>query len=222
MIPKGHQLPETISYGLYFLGVAHYHQNELQIAEEKLTAVIKDFYPHNTVNFAHSTFVLALIYQARGQPDKAGEINGALMDFAIDTNNTFIQNLARAFGAELALRQERLSVASQWLKRFSANPFLPPYRFYMPQMTAVKILLAQDTTDSLRQAADLLDQLMIFSHRSTITVFRLMCWPCKRCSMMAGARIRLHWANCPRRLTWQNRVVSYAFSWTWDPQWPIC
>jgi ATP/maltotriose-dependent transcriptional regulator MalT len=104
MIPKEHQLPETISYGLYFLGAAHYHQNELQIAEEKLTAVIKDFYPHNTVNFAHSTFVLALIYQARGQPDKAGEINGALMDFAIDTNNSFIQNLARAFGAELALR----------------------------------------------------------------------------------------------------------------------
>jgi LuxR family maltose regulon positive regulatory protein len=32
----------------------------------------------------------------------------------------------------------------------------------MPQMTAVKILLAQDTTDSLRQAADLLDQLNDF------------------------------------------------------------
>jgi LuxR family maltose regulon positive regulatory protein len=48
------------------------------------------------------------------------------------------------------------------LKRFRANPFLPPYRFYMPQMTAVKILLAQDTTDSRRQAADLLDQLNDF------------------------------------------------------------
>jgi LuxR family maltose regulon positive regulatory protein len=85
-----------------------------------------------------------------------------LIDFAIDTDNTVIRNLARAFGAELALRQEHLSVASQWLKRFRANPLLPPYRFYMPQMTAIKILLAQDTTDSRRQAADLLDQLNDF------------------------------------------------------------
>jgi LuxR family maltose regulon positive regulatory protein len=162
MIPKAHQLPETISYGLYFLGVADYHQNELQIAEEKLITVIKDFYTYNTVNFAYSSFVLALIYQAQGQPDKAREINGALMDFAIDTNNTSIQNLAMASRAELALRQERLSVASQWLKGFRAKPFLPPYRSYMPQMTAVKILLAQDTTDSRRQAADLLNQLNTF------------------------------------------------------------
>jgi LuxR family maltose regulon positive regulatory protein len=118
MLDKEHQLPETISYGLYFLGVAHYHQNELHIAEEKLTAVIKDFYTYNTTTYAHSSFVLALIYQAQGQPDKAGEISSALIDYAIDTHNTFIQDLAMAFRAELALRQGRLSVASQWLKRF--------------------------------------------------------------------------------------------------------
>jgi LuxR family maltose regulon positive regulatory protein len=62
----------------------------------------------------------------------------------------------------LALRQGRLSVASQWLKRFRAKPVLLPDRFYMPQLTAVKILLAQNTTDSRRQAADLLDQLHDF------------------------------------------------------------
>jgi LuxR family maltose regulon positive regulatory protein len=48
------------------------------------------------------------------------------------------------------------------LKGFRAKPFLPPYRSYMPQMTAVKILLTQDTTDSRHQAADLLNQLNTF------------------------------------------------------------
>ncbi len=162
ILDKAHQLPETVSYGLYFLGVADYHQNELEAAEEKLTAVVKDFYTYNTTTFAYSSFVLALIYQAQGQPDKATEVNKALINIAIDTNNAFILNLAMAFREELALRQGCLPVASRWLKRYHAKPFLPPYRSYMPQLTAVKILLAQNTTDSLRQAADLLDRLHDF------------------------------------------------------------
>ena len=36
------------------------------------------------------------------------------------------------------------------------------YRFYLPQLTLVKILLAQDTTDSRHQAAELLNQLHEF------------------------------------------------------------
>jgi LuxR family maltose regulon positive regulatory protein len=36
------------------------------------------------------------------------------------------------------------------------------YRFYVPQLTQVKVLLAQDTNESLEQAADLLKQLYDF------------------------------------------------------------
>jgi LuxR family maltose regulon positive regulatory protein len=84
------------------------------------------------------------------------------MEYASDTGNQMVLRTTQAFEAELALRQGRLSEASNWANRFHPEPFLPPFAFYMPQLTLVKILLAQDTTDSRRQAADLLDQLHDF------------------------------------------------------------
>ena len=81
------------------------------------------------------------------------------MEYAIDTGNQIMLQTSQAFEAELALRQGRLSDASNWVKRFNPEPFLPPFAFYMPQLTLVKILLAQDTTNSRHQAADLLDLL---------------------------------------------------------------
>jgi LuxR family maltose regulon positive regulatory protein len=85
-----------------------------------------------------------------------------MMEYAIDTGNQRMLQTTRAFEAELALRQGRLPEASNWAKRFNPTPFLPPFAFYMPQLTLVKILLAQDTTDSRHQAAELLNQLHEF------------------------------------------------------------
>ena len=84
------------------------------------------------------------------------------MEYAVDTGNQVVLGTTQAFEAELALRQGRLSEASNWAERFQPKSFLPPFAFYTPQLTLVKILLAQDTTDSRRQAADLLDQLHDF------------------------------------------------------------
>jgi ATP/maltotriose-dependent transcriptional regulator MalT len=68
--------------------------------------------------------------------------------------------LARAFQAELALRQGRLAEASAWAEQFVAQPFVPMYRFYVPQLTMARVLLAQGTTSSRAQAADLLPRLV--------------------------------------------------------------
>jgi len=43
-----------------------------------------------------------------------------------------------------------------------SKPFTVPYLFYFPQLTLVRILMAQDTSDSRQQAADLLNQLNDF------------------------------------------------------------
>ncbi len=172
-IDKDHQLPETVVYGLYFLGIAHYHRNELQIAEEKLVAAVKDNYAYNGVNFAHSSFALALTYQARGLPGKAGEVSESVVSFALDTNNTTMLKIAQAFQAELALRQGHLAEASHWAEQFVAKPFLLAYRFYMPQLTLVKILLAQDTAVSREHAGDLLKQLYDFVVSTHNTRFQI-------------------------------------------------
>ncbi len=159
---NGNSLPATVSYGLYFLGIFHYHRNDLQRAEEKLAEVVKIYHAVSPMNFAHSAFALALTYQAQGKPGQAGEISKSVVVDSTETNNADMLQAARAFEVELALRQGRLAEASRWVEKYQAKPFLPTYRFYMPQLTAVKIMLAQDTTASRRQAADLLDQLHDF------------------------------------------------------------
>jgi LuxR family maltose regulon positive regulatory protein len=161
-IAMDHRISEAIAFSLYFNGIACYQQNNLQKAEEKLVRLVKDFYMYMQLVHSHGSFCLSLIYQAQGQSDKARERNRKMMAYASDTGNQMVLRTTQAFEAELALRQGRIPEASNWAERFHPKPFLPPFGFFMPQLTVVKTLLAQDTSDSRRQAADLLDQLEDF------------------------------------------------------------
>ncbi len=159
---KHHQLPDTVPYVLYFLGIFHFHRNELKIAEEKLTEVFETHYARSPMNFAHSAFALALTYQAQRKTAKARKISEAVVAHSVETNNADMLQIAQAFQAELALRQGRLAEASHWARKFHTQTLRPTYRFYMPQLTLIQILLAHGTTDSRQHAADLLDQSLTF------------------------------------------------------------
>jgi LuxR family maltose regulon positive regulatory protein len=159
---KEHPQHATVSYGLYFLGITLYHRNELHNAEEKLAKVVKFYYAASPMNFAHSAFALALTYQAQKKAGRAREICNSVVVNSIESNNEDMLRIARAFEADLALRQGRLAEAFQWAEGYQAKPFRPTYRFYMPQVTLIRILLAQGTTDSLQQAAALLNQIHDF------------------------------------------------------------
>lgn len=167
------QNPWTLGHVLHFSGIAHYQLNKLDIAEEKLLPLVKSPYLYHTWDFAYSAFALALIYQARGRATAANETAESVISFALDTNNTTTVKIARAFRAELALRQGSLAEASHWAKQFVAKPFQAMYRFYVPQLTLVKVLMAQDTTDSREQAGDLLKQLYDFVVSTHNTRFQI-------------------------------------------------
>jgi len=151
-----------IPYGLYLLGITLYHRNELHNAEEKLAHVTKFYYAASPMNFSHSAFALALTYQAQKKTSRAREVCNSVVVNSLESNNEDMLRIARAFEADLALRQGRLAVAFRWAKGYQAKPFRPTYRYYMPQVTLIRILLAQGTTDSLQQAAGLLDQIHDF------------------------------------------------------------
>ncbi len=152
-------------YRHYFLGIAHYHRNELQAAAENLAQVVDAHYTASPINFAHSALALALTHQGQGKPDRASEISQAVLADSIETNNIDMLQTARAFEAELAIRQGRTAEAFQWAEKFQPKPFRPIFRFYMPQLTLVKVLLAQDTPLSRKRAETLLDQLFDFLTR---------------------------------------------------------
>ena len=82
-----YQMPEATAFGLYFLGIACYLQNDLKTAEEQLATLVNDYYFINTVMYAHGAIALALVYLAKGEIGRAQKLQEKVMDYAIDTNN---------------------------------------------------------------------------------------------------------------------------------------
>jgi len=151
--------PQSIATSHYFLGVFHYLRNELNAAESQLNLAIEDRYKAITLNFSHSTFVLALCLQAQNRPEGAREIVENLIAHALELHNSELLTIAQAFQAELALRQGNIPKAEQWVRNYDPHPFNPGYRYYLPQLTLVKVHMALDSTRNLMQADVLLARL---------------------------------------------------------------
>ena len=152
-------LPRSIAFGHYFLGIFHYLRNELAEAEAQLVLAVQDLYKADTVNYSHSTFALALCLQVQHQFKDAAKIVDKLIGHALKSLNTELLNICHAFQAELALRQGNLPKAEQWARNYDPHPFHPGYRFYLPPLTLAKVHLALNTEQSQQQADDLLSQL---------------------------------------------------------------
>lgn len=85
-----------------------------------------------------------------------------VVKYALETNNPSVLQLGHAFQAELAFRQGNLAKSGRWASEFDPEPFRASHRFYLPQPLLGKVLLAQNTAESLQQAAGLLSRLQEF------------------------------------------------------------
>ena len=68
----------------------------------------------------------------------------------------------RAFQAELSLRQGRISEAVEWARQFEPGRLSLAWRFYVPEITLAKVLIAEGSADSLERADDLLNRMEAF------------------------------------------------------------
>lgn len=75
---------------------------------------------------------------------------------SLATGNRPLLQVTRAFQAELALRQADIAEASLWARAFDPEPFRATHRFYVPQLTFARILLAQESRASQQRAAKVL------------------------------------------------------------------
>ena len=147
---------ETITWARYHLGVAHYQRNNLAAAEQQLTPLVRQPYQCHVQCFLNGAAALALVYQAQGQPDKAREIAESMVAFALEIRGTIGLPAAKAFQADLALRQERRAEASFWAEQTDLSLTLPRPFFYCPPLTLARVLLAEDTPRSRQRAGQVL------------------------------------------------------------------
>ena len=154
-----HNLPESIAHGRYFMGIGHYERNELAEAEEYLKPVVTGPFIANTHNYAHSAYALALCYSLTGRPDEARRVTESVINHAYDTGHMSLLQLTQAFQADLALRLGDTGEAEYWVRGFDPESDQATYRFYVPHLTAARILIAQDTLESKARAGELLGKL---------------------------------------------------------------
>jgi LuxR family maltose regulon positive regulatory protein len=161
-----HNLPASTSYARYFLGIVHYDRNELDAAEEQLRIVVDNPYLYPIHNVANSAFPLSLIYLAQGRLEEALDIASSISSLALERRNTHFMKIADAFQAELDLRQGRIAEADQWARQFKPSELRQFHRFFAPELTWVKVLLACGTTDGQQKADTFLRRLYDFQVRT--------------------------------------------------------
>ncbi len=151
--------PETIAHALYFQGIIHSEQGNPDMAEDPLTEVLEGYKEANPKNSAHTSFALALVYETQNRPEEAQQLAEQVIREALELQNAPLLSSAEAFQAEIHMRQGRMAEASLWAKNFDRDPHRASYRFFVPQITLVKILLKEDSPESLKKLAGLLNQL---------------------------------------------------------------
>jgi LuxR family transcriptional regulator, maltose regulon positive regulatory protein len=167
-----HLQMETNTWAHYHLGLAYYQRNDLAAAERQLTPLVLQPSQSHVQCFLNSAAVLALIYQAQDQPDKAREIAETLVPFALQIRDTIALSTAKAFQAELALRQGRLAEAGHWAEQYHI-PLAPMPFFCCPPIILARIRLAQNTSLSRQQARQVLCELADYFRSTSCTAIMI-------------------------------------------------
>ena len=169
-----HELPESTIWARYFCGCACYQQNDLKAAGDHFLAVIHS--QHIAPGFAliEGSFGLALALQAQGDTAGANAAAAAVLDYAQQTGNSAARQAALAFGAYLALLQNRLDEAFDWtvgaVRSFTPAP-MPT--FFAPPLATAAILIRQGTQAALNEAEHLLQQMETYLAASHIDRYRI-------------------------------------------------
>ena len=156
------RLDESFQASSYFLGIAEYEDDKLPDAERLLMPIVGDMMSANPELSTEGTFALASVYQATGRPDQASQIIESVCESLQTAQKMVLLQKARAYLADLALRQGHMDTAVNWARGFDPEPLVAVQRFYEPRITLARVLIAQGTAASLAQAGRLLARLQTF------------------------------------------------------------
>jgi LuxR family maltose regulon positive regulatory protein len=144
------------AWNSYIQGHIHYFWNDLDAATRHFAEAVGERYILHTAGALDSLVGLALTYQALEQPDSVEETVSLLLEFAREKNYPAANMVARSCRARLSLMQGDLESAVHWLELADLTPD-PRVMFFwleVPHITQCRILLAQGTEASLKQAGE--------------------------------------------------------------------
>jgi len=147
------------SQAQYLLGKINYLQNDLAAAETNLLTLVENPAFSAPSYLAHAVCMLSRIYHYQNKPEEANQILEQTSTFFEESWNWTALGIIRSFEVELALDRDDFIRANYLgsLVDFNARP--PLWFYYVPQLTPVKIHLAQESTNHIEEALSNLAQL---------------------------------------------------------------
>ena len=146
------QLPELMSLGRYYLGMAHYLRNEWVEAKPYLLALVDNPFLVELEYLSFGVFALALIHQGENCQLEAGEVIDRLAAHLAHTDYKLTEPVIGLFRVELALRRGDLAEANRLgLSHLPENHANFVY-FYSLDLPRPRLLLAERTPESLSEA----------------------------------------------------------------------
>ena len=159
-LAEPNQLHESVAWGHYFIAKASYERNDLAVAEQNAKVALRD--PNPSGHFRpliENLYILALVYQARNLPERASEVLDDAIEWVREKRSILLTVFIQAARAELALMQGDLHTANHWAENIGTLQMTGGiFTFRSPHLTLAKVLLAQNTPASQRDADALLTQ----------------------------------------------------------------
>ena len=169
-------------YAHWLLGVVYYEWNDLERAVYHFSAVIANQHQAHFWMVRDAMHGLALAYEAQGMSNQAQETARAVLEGVQGRNNMRELFTTYAFCGRLALLQNNVEAASQWLELAGDQDVQGPMLFFEdPSITKAYVLLAKGDEPSVAQGQVLLAHLLqhvqaMHSTRKTIQVLALQAW----------------------------------------------
>ena len=146
------QLWDTVSQARYFNGIISYLQNDLAKAETYLLALLQRLELNAPSYIAHAVCALARIYRSQGRLEDADHALLIARNYLEETANLTSLEIVRAFQVEVALDQGDLESARALSRTVDFHMRPPIWFHYVPQLTPIRILVAERTDAGLEQA----------------------------------------------------------------------
>jgi LuxR family maltose regulon positive regulatory protein len=181
-ITQNDNLVLSQQFAHWFLGVVSYEQNKLDTAVYHFSVVVANQHLAHLWVVRDAMCGVALAYQAQGLDTQAQEAARSLLELMQGQNNMSELLVAYAFCGQLALLQNEVEEASQWLEMAGEQEVQGPMWFIEdPPLTTARLLLARGDEVSVSRGQALLADLVqhveaIHSTRKTIQVLALQAW----------------------------------------------
>lgn len=172
------RLPHAVGYAHYFLGVVHYHRNELDAARQHFGELIAKRLSVHTQAARNGMIGMTRVHVARAEISTAWSVMELFGQFDLDRLGQDGDD-ARSLRAQLALLQGDAEIAYRWADGYVA-PVVGRSLLWLqdPHLAKAGILLARGTGADVQAALDILDALLgfaqhTFSVRAQIDVLAL-------------------------------------------------